>query len=293
MSGPIYIGGASASGKSALALELALRLGGEVVNADAFQLYCGIPILTAAPSAEDQERVPHHLYGVLSPADSINAGEYARMASAVIQRILDRGVTPIVCGGSGLYLKFLTHGSSALPTADAALRAEMETKPLDVLVAELRSLDPAEAERISLLNRRYVERALEICICSGRRASDLRREWTESSREREADLRGIWVCRERGELHERIATRTREMLQSGAIEEVGALGQVSATCEKAIGLREIRELLHGRIDLERCCEKINVATRQYAKRQETWFRREKWMQPYTAQLGNLSDLSFL
>src|SRR5690606_8870596 len=128
-------------------------------------------------------------------------------------------------------------------------------------------------------NRRYVSRALEICRLTGRRASELRDQWHAASREREAGLRGFVIVRPRAELHHRIARRTRAMLDGGAIDEVAALGEVSVTCEKAIGFREIRALLAGQIDRPTCEERINAATRQYAKRQETWFRREKWLQP--------------
>lgn len=274
---PIFICGATASGKSALALEMARELDGEVVNADAYQLYRGLEILTAAPFAEDRELVPHHLYGVLDPGEKMDAGKYLRMAQPVIGEIQGRGMTPVVVGGSGLYLKFLTHGPAPLPEGDPALRSEMHARPLDDLVSQLRSLDPAEAARTNLRNRRYVERALEICLLTGGKASELRDQWQAKTLEVEAGLRGILIRRDRADLHARIAARTRTILDGGAIGEVAALDVVSANCEKAIGFREIRGLLEGRIDRAACEELVNAATRQYAKRQETWFRREKWL----------------
>ncbi len=277
--GPIFVCGPTASGKSALALEMARERDGEIVNADAFQLFRGLEVLTAAPSAEERSRVPHHLYGVLDPSEPIDAGRYLRLARPVIGEIQSRGKTPIITGGSGLYLKFLTHGPAPLPEGDPALRAELDARPLDDLVARLHSLDPVEAARTALQNRRFVERALEICLLTGKKASDLRDQWEARTREISASLRGIVIRRRRPDLHARIAARTRAMLDDGAIEEVAALTKVSTNCEKAIGFREIRALLAGEIDRAACGELINAATRQYAKRQETWFRREKWLEP--------------
>ena len=278
---PIYVCGATASGKSALAIGMARELDGEIVNADAFQLYRGLEVLTAAPSAAERASVPHHLYGVLEPTETMDAGKYLRMAQPVIEEIRSRGKTPVVVGGSGLYLKFLTHGPAPLPHGDPVLRAEMQTRPLEDLVAQLRELDPVEAARTNLQNRRYVERALEICLLTGRRASDLRDQWEEKTREVATGLRGILIRRSREDLHARIAVRTRAMLDGGAIDEVAALTKVSATCEKAIGFREILSFLTGETDRATCEELINAATRQYAKRQETWFRRESWLEPVT------------
>jgi tRNA dimethylallyltransferase len=275
-----YICGPTASGKSVLALQMARELNGEIVNADAFQLYRDLDILTAAPPPEERAIVPHHLYGVLDPSEKTDAGSYMRMAKPVIAEIQSRGKTPIVTGGSGLYLKFLTHGPAPLPTGDVKLRAELDARPLDDLVAHLRSLDPLEASRTALQNRRFVSRALEICLLTGQKASDLRDQWECQTKEISASLRGIVIRRTRPDLHARIATRTKAMLDIGAIEEVAALTEVSTNSEKAIGLREIRALLAGEIDRTACEELINAATRQYAKRQETWFRREQWLTPH-------------
>lgn len=280
---PYYICGPTASGKTALAMRLARELGGEIVNADAFQLYRGIEVLSAAPTREEQTQLPHHLFGVIDPAETMDAGKYLRLAEPVIAEIRSRGKTPVIVGGSGLYLKFLTHGPAPLPQGDPHLRAELDALPLDELVARLRELDPEEASRTALQNRRYVSRALEICLLSGEKASELRDNWQAATRERERKLRGIVIHRNRADLHARIAARTRRMLDGGATEEVAALSGVSATCEKAIGFREIRRFLAGEIDRAACEELINAATRQYAKRQETWFRREKWLVPETPE----------
>ncbi|MEY4243732.1 MAG: tRNA ((37)-N6)-dimethylallyltransferase MiaA [Verrucomicrobiota bacterium] len=276
----LYICGPTASGKSSLALQMAEELDGEIVNADAFQLYRGLEIVSAAPSSDELRQVPHHLYGVLEPTEAADAQVYTQLARPVIAEILSRGKTPIVTGGSGLYLKFLTHGAAPLPTGNPQLRAEMDARPLADLIAQLEALDPLEASRTALQNRRFVSRALEICILSGQKASDLRDQWESKTHEISSQLRGLVIQRTRPDLHARIAQRTRAMLSGGVLDEVAALADVSTNCEKAIGFREIRALLAGTLDRNTCEEAINAATRQYAKRQETWFRREKWLQPH-------------
>lgn len=273
-----FVCGPTASGKSARALEIARELDGEVVNADAFQLYRGVEVLTAAPSAAERLEIPHHLYGVLAPSDPVDAMAYLRLVVPAIGELLSRGKTPVITGGSGLYLKFLSHGPSPLPPGEPALRAELDALPLDALVDRLRELDPAEAARTDLHNRRYVSRAVEVCLLAGVPCSTLRDDWESATAARAAKLRGIVLQRPRPELHDRIARRTRLMLDGGAIEEVAALAGTAPGLEKAIGLREIRQLIAGEIDRPACEELINAATRQYAKRQDTWFRREAWLE---------------
>lgn len=277
---PFYICGPTASGKSSLALEMAAKLDGEIVNADAFQLYRGLEIVSAAPPPDEQAQVPHHLYGVLEPTEAADAGRYLRMAAPVIAEIRSRGKTPIITGGSGLYLKFLTHGPAPLPEGDAELREQLDATPLEQLVAELHRLDPEEAARTAMQNRRFVSRAVEICLLSGRKASELRDGWERQTAEISDSLQGMVIQRTRPDLHARIAMRTRAMLDGGALEEVAAMSEISGNCEKAIGFREIRSLLAGETDRATCEDRINAATRQYAKRQESWFRREKWLQPF-------------
>lgn len=273
----LFVCGPTAAGKSARAIQLAAEVGGEVVNGDAFQLYRGVEVLTAAPTAEQRQIVPHHLFGVLDPQQANDAFNFREMVLPVLREIVADGMTPVMVGGSGLYLKFLTHGPSPLPAADPGLRRDFDARPLDELVSELQSLDPVEAARTDLANRRYVTRALEICILSGSLASELRDRWREKELEINPRLRGELVHCPRKELHQRIADRTREMLDGGAIGEVAAIDSPSPNLARAIGFPEIRELLAGRLDRPTCEERINTATRQYAKRQESWFRRETWL----------------
>jgi tRNA dimethylallyltransferase len=275
---PIYVCGATASGKTAYALKLAGELGGEIVNGDAFQLFRGIETISAAPSVEEKSQFPHRLFGILEPGEKCDAGRFSELALPVISEIQSRGKTPIVVGGSGLYLKFLTHGASPLPKGDLELRAEMDSRPLEDLLADLEKLDPLEAAQVSRTNRRFVSRSLEICLLTGEKVSALRDGWEVKTRERERSLKGFWLIRDRPELHSRIAQRTQQMLSEGAIEEVAALAGIHGNWEKAIGVGEIRRLIAGEISRDECEQLIVFATRQYAKRQETWFKREKWLQ---------------
>ncbi len=268
---PFYLAGQTGSGKSAVAVELASRLGRAVIiNADAFQIYRGIEILSAAPSAWDRGDIPHLLYGILPIGETCDAARFAALARTEIERQAEVAV-PIVVGGSGLYLKGVTHGLGPTPPGDAEIRRQLEALCLDELVARYRALDPAGAVRTNLKNRRYVSRNLEICLITGRPASELKTSWERPS----PDIRAVYLERAREDIYERIERRTVQMFDAGVVAEVAAIAQEpSATAAKAIGLREIRALLRGEIDEESCVAAIQQATRRFAKRQETWFRRE-------------------
>jgi tRNA dimethylallyltransferase len=272
---PLYLAGPTGGGKTAVALALARHLlPCEIVNADAFQAYRGMEILSAAPSEDERRACPHHLFGVHDPSEENDAAAFARLARETIATVGDRA-TPIIVGGSGLYLKAITHGLSPLPKGDMDLRAELETQPLEALVDRYRTLDPEGAAATNLKNRRYVTRNLEICLLSGRPASALKQEWTRLS----PAFEGVYMQRERSDLDRRIAERTAAMFEAGVVAEVARLGPLSVTAAKAIGLREIRALLRGEMSEADCRESIRLATRQYAKRQETWFRREPGFVP--------------
>ncbi|MDG1357991.1 MAG: tRNA (adenosine(37)-N6)-dimethylallyltransferase MiaA [Akkermansiaceae bacterium] len=279
MNKPIYICGPTASGKSALAIELAIQLDGEIVNADAYQLYRGLEIISAAPSPSELAQAPHHLYGALQPHELCDAMQFREMARVKIDEIQDRGKLPIVTGGSGLYLKFLSHGPSPVPSGDETLRKELESESDEALADKLILIDPKGAAATNLKNRRYVIRALEICILSGRKMSDVKSDWKQKSEEVELHLQGGYLQWDRDELRARISLRVDQMLADGAIEEVAAIKNPSATCEKAIGVPQIQSYLSGTMDLDACRDKIVIATHQYAKRQRTWFGKEKWLTP--------------
>lgn len=271
---PFFIVGPTASGKSAVALELALRCRGEVVNADAFQLYRGMDILTAKPAAEDRARVRHHLYGVVDPGCECDAASYAAMAGPILEEIAGRGRLPVVAGGSGLYVKALTHGLSPMPAADEGFRRILREVPLERQVEWLRRMDPVGVQAMDLHNPRYVERALEITVLSGRPASSLKAAWKRST----PSFSGAFLSWERQVLYARINARTLAMAEAGLVAEVAALPTLSATAEKAIGIREIRAHLAGHCSLQAALAAMQQATRRYAKRQCTWFQREKGFQ---------------
>ena len=287
----IYICGPTASGKSSLAIELARQLGGEIVNADAYQLYRGLEIISAAPSAEELDQAPHHLYGVLNPSETCDAMRFREMTLPVIEEIQSRGKLPIITGGSGMYLKFLTHGPSPVPSGDDSLRDELEQESDAILIDRLTALDPEGAAMTNLKNRRYVIRALEICILSGRKMSEVKNDWKKSGEEIEKKLRGAYLLWDRDVLRERINHRTKIMLDSGAIEEVASLEKPSATCKKAIGIPQILAHLAGNLTRDECADRIAAATRQYAKRQRTWFGKENWLTPCAiAENTDIRDL---
>ncbi len=263
-----YLLGPTAVGKSELAVALAERVGGEIVGADAFQIYRGLDVLSAKPSAAQRARVPHHLVGEVPLSEAFDVAKYRALAEARIADIIARGRVPIVCGGTGLYIRALTHGLSDMPSADAALRAGLEKESLPALVARLRALDPASA--VDMQNPRRVIRALEVCILSGRPFSSHRSEW-----ENAPNARGVILSRSREDIAARIGGRSEIMFAEGVVEEVAAIGDVGPTAAQMLGLREIRAVIAGEIPRAACIAAIALATRQYAKRQMTWFRRER------------------
>lgn len=272
---PLFLAGQTGSGKTAIALELARQLAPvEIINADAFQVYRGLEILSAAPSAVERACCPHHLFGTLSLTTECDAVSFARLAKEKIAEVSPRAL-PLVVGGSGLYLKAITHGLAPTPKGDPGLREELAALSLDLLVARYRSLDPDGAERTNLLNRRYVTRNLEICLLTGKPASQLKSEWAENA----PIIRAVYLARDREVTYARINERTRTMFEDGVLDEVAALAELSSTAEKAIGLREIRRHLAGETDLVTCLETIQQMTRHYAKRQASWFRRETAFYP--------------
>lgn len=299
-----FIAGPTAAGKSELAANIAREMGAEIISADAFQIYRGLNLLTAKPDAATLAKVPHHLIGTTPLHEEMNAEKFRRTASGAIDQIHSRGRPAIVVGGSGLYIKALVHGLAPVPAADLKLRAELNQQSTDDLRARLRDLDPEIAAKIDAKNRRRLMRAVEICLLTGEPASMQRAEWASKDLER-ADVSvlakrrhiaalpkptgsevaaGVFVFRDRDELYERINRRVEAMFENGVIEEVRAAGEVSLTASQMIGLREIRELLAGKISILQCIAAIQQATRRYAKRQLTWFRRQTNFEPLNLSL---------
>jgi len=260
-----YIVGPTAVGKSEIAAEVAQRLGVEVISADAFQIYRGLDLLTAKPDSATLAKAPHHLIGAVPLSESMDAEKFR----AAAERIINRGTPVIVVGGTGLYVKALTHGLAPLPPADPNLRATLERATNGELFRSFRALDPEGAGKIDRNNRRRLIRAVEVCLLSRKPFSAQRTEWNETPVDN-----GILLERDRSELYERINRRVEEMFAAGVVDEVRAATDLGPTAEKTLGLREIRALLSGEISGAECIAKIQQATRRYAKRQLTWFRRQ-------------------
>ena len=266
-----FIVGPTATGKSELAADVAREIGAEIVSADAFQIYRGLDLLTAKPDGSTLAKARHHLIGIVSLAEEMSAEKFRRLAWRAVDEINSRGRLAIVVGGSGLYIKALTHGLAPLPESDPELRERLNAMSLDDLRSQLVELDPETARKIDLKNRRRVTRALEICLVTGKPVSAQR--LCEGASHSEAAT-GIFVFRDREELYDRINRRVEAIFERGAIDEVRAAAVTSATASQMIGLREIREQLGGKKSLRQCIEEIQQATRRYAKRQLTWFRRQ-------------------
>ncbi|MDP9097939.1 MAG: tRNA (adenosine(37)-N6)-dimethylallyltransferase MiaA [Verrucomicrobiota bacterium] len=260
-----FIVGPTATGKSELAAAVAQRLGAEVVSADAFQIYRGLDLLTAKPDQATLAKAPHHLIGAVPLSEEMNVEKYRAMAEGIIAR----GKQVIVVGGTGLYVKVLTHGLATLPGANSKLREKLERTTSEELFRSLRVLDPEGAEKIDRQNRRRLIRAVEVCLLTGKPFSSQRVEWNQSLPEN-----GVLITRERIELYARINQRVEEMFAAGVVEEVRAVKNLGLTAEKTLGVREIRALLAGEVSEAECIAKIQQATRRYAKRQLTWFQRQ-------------------
>jgi tRNA dimethylallyltransferase len=285
MTRAFFIVGPTATGKSEIAADVAREVGAEIVSADAFQIYHGLDLLTAKPESPTLAKAPHHLIGTMPLTQEMNAEKFRRLASRTIDEINSRGRLAIVVGGNGLYVKALTHGFDPLPEADPNLRQKLNAMSLDELLSQLAELDPGTARRIDLKNRRRVVRALEICLLSGKPASEviaagglsavaLAKADDPGRPGSSIPATGAFVFRDRNELYERINQRVETVFERGVIEEVRADAVTSATASQMIGLREIRELLAGKKSLRQCIAEIQQATRRYAKRQLTWFRRQ-------------------
>jgi tRNA dimethylallyltransferase len=273
---PIFLAGPSAAGKSAMALDLAARLGGEIISVDSMQVYRGLDIGTAKPSPEERERVRHHLIDVAELDQSFDAAQFVRAAGEAVKDIQSRGQTPIFCGGTGFYFKAYLEGLGDAPPSDPKIRAELAGTPLDELLEELARRDPATFESIDRQNSRRVIRALEVIRLTGRPFSEQRARWGTASHDPE--LRLIGVTRPAGELVERIHRRVDEMFGKGLVAETQSLLQRglerNPTALQALGYRQVVEHLRGQRGLAETIELVKIRTRQFAKRQLTWFRRQ-------------------
>ncbi|WP_186007801.1 tRNA (adenosine(37)-N6)-dimethylallyltransferase MiaA [Rhizobium etli] len=277
----ILITGPTASGKSALAVELAKRHGGAVVNADSMQVYDTLRVLTARPSEEEMQGVPHHLYGHVPAGAAYSTGAWLRDVSALLPALTAAGQLPVFVGGTGLYFKALTGGLSDMPAIPEALREELRTRLLeegpDKLYAELDAIDPAMSANLNSQDGQRIVRALEVIKATGRSIADFHGRSGPVLIDAEK-ARKIVVLPDRAVLHQRINGRFEKMLQQGAEYEVRSLLALGLPAEapvmKAIGVSQIAAMLKGEMRREEVLEKGAAATRQYAKRQMTWFRNQ-------------------
>ena len=278
----LAVAGPTASGKTALGVELCRLLGGEVVSCDSMQIYKGMKIGTAAPDEAEMRGVPHHMIGTVDPRVNYSAADYARDAGAVIEDIAGRGKLPVIVGGTGLYLDALLKITSFSEAAeDPALRDELrrraERDGAEKLHEALREMDPEAAEAIHPNNVKRVIRAIEVCTLTGRRKSDLDREALTGESRYDAD-KVVIDFTSRETLYGRIEKRVDVMIEKGLKEEVAALLGAEmlpdgSTAAQAIGYREMIAHLRGEMTLDEATELIKKNTRNYAKRQITWFRR--------------------
>ncbi|MEK9724456.1 MAG: tRNA (adenosine(37)-N6)-dimethylallyltransferase MiaA, partial [Rhodospirillaceae bacterium] len=268
-------------GKSRLALDLAVERGGEIVNADSMQIYRELPILTARPGADDTARVPHHLYAVQSVAEPGSAGAWLKLAAPAVADIRARGHLPIVCGGTGLYLKVLREGIAPVPDVPSDIAEEGRRLYAGdggaAFHARVAALDAAAADRLPPADRQRLIRAWAVVTATGRTLDD----W-QAEPPTEAAVPGpfltVLLAPDRERLYARIDARFDAMVGAGALDEVAALDGLGLDPDlpalKALGVPEIRRHLAGEVDLDAAVDKSRQATRNFAKRQMTWYRHQ-------------------
>lgn len=292
------IAGPTASGKSALALEKAAALNGVIINADSMQVYDALPILTAQPSAEDKRAAPHELYGIYSPNEGCSAGDWRVLAEKTIERVLADGKTPIVTGGSGLYIKSLTNGFSPMPEVPEEIRQQaidLQARLGNPAFHEaLKQLDPVMAGRFHPQHTARLVRAYEVLQATGRSLAEFQALPPLNPPENWVfDI--TLVMPDRETLRRRCDQRFLWMLENGAVEEIeaydkackhGEIGE-KALIHRALGAQALQAWLNGEISREQAVKKAQAETRQYAKRQMTWFRNQIKTQKNIAQVRKI------
>jgi tRNA dimethylallyltransferase len=267
-------------GKSEVALLVAERLVGEIIAVDSMQVYRGLDIGTAKPTAAERQRVPHHLLDVVEVTESFDAARFARLAHRAVQEIQAHGRVPILCGGTGLYFKAFLDGLGEAPPANPALRAELEKTPLPELLQELAERDLDTFENIDRQNPRRVIRALEVIRQTGKPFSAQRARWPRASflLSPSFSICLFGLTRRSDDLRLRIEARVDEMFRRGLVAETEQLLQRglahNKTAMQAIGYRQVVEYLRGARSLAETIQLVKGRTRQFAKRQMTWFRRQ-------------------
>jgi tRNA dimethylallyltransferase len=290
----VLIAGPTASGKSALALELARTHGGVIINTDSMQVYRDLRILTARPTPEDEALAPHRLYGEIDAAVNFSAGAWVNAAARALAEARAHGRLPIFIGGSGLYFKALTRGLSAVPPIPGevreGVRARLEHDGVEALHAELKARDPRSAGRLKPRDRTRIARALEVIEATGRSLADWHRDGLPPLLPPE-QVTALFLAPERDELYARIDARFDAMLQAGALDEVAKLAARSLDpllpAMKAHGVPALIRHLAGETSLDDAAKIGRADTRHYAKRQFTWFRHQlpefQWVMPEAAR----------
>jgi tRNA dimethylallyltransferase len=269
------IAGPTAGGKSDLAAEVSLACGGEVISADSVQIFRGMDIGSGKITPSERRGVPHHLIDVVEPTEAFTVSDWLGRANALVAEIRGRGRTPVVVGGTHLYIKSFLEGLFQGPEPDEALRDELRGQGLATLRSELERVDPAAAARIHPNDERRTVRALEIFRQTGKPITEHQKQWDRGAR-RDCVLVGIeWPVEE---LNRRINARVKAMMEAGLLEEVRGLwssGRLGVQAREALGYRQLIEHLEGRGTLDEAVEQIKIETRRFAKQQRTWIRRLK------------------
>ena len=278
MNNIICIAGPTASGKTALAVELAKRFHGEVVSCDSMQIYRRMDIGTAKPFPEERQGIPHHMIDVAEPDEDFSVSRYCEMATPILDDILNRGKTAIIAGGTGLYMDSLIRGNDFAPFPSTGVRERLEQEPIEDVYARLQVIDPEAAARLHLADKKRIIRAMEVYLETGETIT----EHDRRSRAIPAKYDPVWFAledEERADLYERIDRRVDVMLQQGLVEEIRALLSEGidprCTAMQAIGYKEFVDALEGRMTVEAAADQVRQSSRHYAKRQLTWFRRNK------------------
>ena len=292
----ICIAGPTASGKTALAVELAKELNGEVVSCDSMQVYRRMDIGTAKPTKEEMQGIVHHMIDVAEPDEDFSVSRYCDMASPIVDDILARGKTAVIAGGTGLYMDSLIRGNAFAPFPATGVRERLEAQAdaegMESMLEWLRSVDPASAARLHLSDRKRIIRALEVFLETGETITEHNRK-TQSIPPK---YNPLWLgldFADRAELYHRIDTRVDAMLEIGLISEIKSLLSSGippkCTAMQAIGYKEFVNALNGEETVEKAAEEVKKSSRHYAKRQLTWFRRNPRLHWLTRQTGQKNE----
>lgn len=276
----ITIAGPTASGKTALSIQLAKEMDGEIVSCDSMQVYKDMDIGTAKPTPEEQQGIPHHMLSVAEPWEDFSVSRYCAMADPIVEDILRRGKSPIIVGGTGLYMDALIRGNAFAPCPSTGRREELEalaaSQGIEAVIERLRAVDPESAARLHPSDQKRIIRAMEVYLETGMTITEHNRK-TQEIPPKYHPIRFALADRQRQTLYDRIDRRVDAMVEAGLIEEIqGLLARgipEKCTAMQAIGYKEFVAALHGACSLEEAAGQVKQSSRRYAKRQLTWFRR--------------------